>query len=193
MEFWKQYCVATLADAFETGDTKDICQAVLLSAMDESNRVTLRMSITQAIARLTNQTQRSIQKALQALEAIKFGRLEDTNTYVVSSLFASKSKEPPKTGFGLPEFSKEFEIFLAEFHVIFDMKKTIRRMKKKENDMSLLIQTLTRQLETKDQQLETKDQQIDRLLMLVEKIAGGKTVTADEAIHQLRLIQGGKE
>lgn len=196
MEFWKQYCVPSLNSAFLSGDVKEICQAVLLSAMNEDSRVILRTSITAAIARLTNKTPRSIQKALQELEKLNFGRLEKKNVYIVSHNFASKSKYPVSTGFGIPYYSKEFESFLAEFEVLFRSQQAIRRIKEEDEDMNALIKTLSKQLETKDQQLEhwretvrARDEQIMGLIKLAEVIAKGGHVSAEEARKHLTLVK----
>jgi uncharacterized protein (DUF3084 family) len=62
-------------------------------------------------------------------------------------------------------------------------------------DMNALIQTLQKQLDKKDEQLgkkdeqlQSKDEQIASLMLMMNRIACGDTVSADEAKRHLSLV-----
>lgn len=126
----------------------------------------------------------------------------DEYSLQLNSQFNMKSPQKQKYDGKLMFFNDEESTYLRELREIRDSLWSIRgkdeqpkKHTKRENNMQKLIDSLAKQLDVKDQQLSVKDQQIADLTKLINRIAGGETVSQAEARLKLATViplKGGK-
>lgn len=168
MSFWKQEILSALLEAFDKGSAKDLCKALVCSAMDENNLVKTETKICYVIADLTGRDVRRIQEALQLLHDEGFGVWEE-RSFRVNKIHASKTRQRLIYAGNHPQYSDAAWQFQKRFDIVFPCKQYPR--KAEDDEMSPAMQKRFDELSDQNERLSQQNQVIMRQSMELKMLS----------------------
>jgi hypothetical protein len=200
--FVKIHHVVYCAIAYVEKDVENFIRHFFFAVMDRKNTITFQTAIATVIHELTGWEIRNINKTIQRMvkqkELVRRGykQIQYNPNFANRVIVLSFSR--------LGYDGEDVSLSQEQLHIITEINRLIQNMPQdriqteediRDEEMSALLKQMdeikdqNKKMQQKLQQLDDMESKLDRLTVLVETIARGGSVTAEEARRHLTLVK----